>query len=281
MSTAAATLTTASQEREVDAALPALLRCIAGNRFLPHPPAHRRGSGDGDFRAIGCEFLGYFVRLCGLRPHESVLDLGCGIGRIAIPLTQYLNVERGRYLGLDLSADGVHWCHENVTQVYPNFRFHHLDVHHPIYNPNGPIPGTRTSIPLVTAETDFVCMISVVTHLLPEEVVSNAMEIARVLRPAGRCLVSAFLVTEARARRLRDGGVPRLPFQVEDGPSPWFADAEHRTAAVAYDEAHLLELFAQAGLRLSARPVYGHWAGGQSTPFQDLLQFHVGPGGPP
>ena len=78
-------------------ALSALLQCIAGNRFLPHPPAHRRGSGDGDFRAIGCEFLGYFVRLCGLTPHQSMLDLGCGIGRFSLrfPGTR----RRARHLG--------------------------------------------------------------------------------------------------------------------------------------------------------------------------------------
>jgi ubiquinone/menaquinone biosynthesis C-methylase UbiE len=38
--------------------------------------------GGGDFKAIGEEFLTYFINLGMLQPSDSVLDVGCGSGRI-------------------------------------------------------------------------------------------------------------------------------------------------------------------------------------------------------
>lgn len=49
----------------------------------------------------GEQFLQYFIELGGLKPSDRVLDVGCGIGRLAIPLTQYLDA-RGGYAGLDI-----------------------------------------------------------------------------------------------------------------------------------------------------------------------------------
>ena len=47
--------------------------------------------GCGDFEQIGREYLGHFKELGGLRPDSRVLDIGCGIGRMAIPLMDYLD----------------------------------------------------------------------------------------------------------------------------------------------------------------------------------------------
>ena len=105
------------------------------NRFLPAPPPELTFCGDGDFRAIGAEFLGHFVRLADLRPQHRVLDIGCGIGRMAVPLTQYL-FDPGSYMGIDIVADGISWCNRTISTRYENFQFRHLDLFHPLYNPN-------------------------------------------------------------------------------------------------------------------------------------------------
>ena len=70
------------------------------------PPRWMIYIGQGDFTAIGKEFLRHFVELGGLKPSDAVLDVGCGIGRIAIALTAFLG-ERGSYDGFDIVPDGI------------------------------------------------------------------------------------------------------------------------------------------------------------------------------
>lgn len=64
------------------------------------PPSRMFSGGNGEFKAIGLGVLAELKASCDLAPHHHVLDVGCGIGRIAIPLTQYLSPE-GRYEGFD------------------------------------------------------------------------------------------------------------------------------------------------------------------------------------
>src|SRR5438128_11248357 len=58
---------------------------------IPVPPQQLiDGVGGGDFNAIGKEFFAYFTDLCGLGRDDYVLDVGCGCGRMAVPLVAYL-----------------------------------------------------------------------------------------------------------------------------------------------------------------------------------------------
>ena len=64
-------------------------RALTGE--LRFPPWWLRDVGGGDFRAVGQKFLHLFTELADLQPDERVLDIGCGCGRIAFPLTEYLS----------------------------------------------------------------------------------------------------------------------------------------------------------------------------------------------
>jgi len=55
-----------------------------------------------EFKANGEEFLTIYQRICGLLPRERMLDVGSGIGRKTIPLTQYLDREAS-YEGIDVN----------------------------------------------------------------------------------------------------------------------------------------------------------------------------------
>ncbi|MCG5238837.1 methyltransferase domain-containing protein [Azospirillum doebereinerae] len=258
--------------RQTDPRLEWLCAHIARNRFLPVPPQERQFIGDGDFRAIGAEFLRHFVRLGALRPDHRVLEIGCGIGRMALPLTQYLD---SAYDGIDIVPDGIRWCAETITPAYPSFRFHHLDVANGLYNPDGRLDGGTTALPFAAGGYDFAILTSVVTHLRVAETARYAAEIARVLKPGGRCFLSLFLV-DGRAREGIAKGVARPAFPDAPGPE-LLADPANPNAAVAYDEAFLLDLFAAQGLR-PARPIlHGHWSGrAEAENFQDLLVLQKG-----
>ena len=92
---------------------------------IPVPPAELLASvniGPGDYVGIGRRYLNNFVELGGLKPDHRVLDVGCGIGRMAVPLLEYLD-ERGSYEGFDIVPLGIDWCREKISPRRPSFRF--------------------------------------------------------------------------------------------------------------------------------------------------------------
>ena len=54
---------------------------------------------------MGRRFLEQFVALGGLKPDHHVLDVGCGIGRMALPLTTFLSAG-GEYREFDPVGKG-------------------------------------------------------------------------------------------------------------------------------------------------------------------------------
>src|SRR5439155_26776504 len=136
---------------------------------------------------IGDRWVQTFIRLVGLQPHERVLDLGCGIGRMAVALTRYLD-HRGSYEGLDIVEAGIKWCTKHVTPRFPSFRFQLADVFNSHYNPKGKFKPSEYRLPYQADDFDFVFLTSVFTHMFAPEVENYLSEVHRVLRPGGRCL---------------------------------------------------------------------------------------------
>jgi SAM-dependent methyltransferase len=242
---------------------------IRRNRFMPFPPEDRLFVGDGDYRAIGAEFLGHAVEIGGLRPEARVLDIGCGIGRLGVPLTQYIDPDRGTYDGVDPVNAGVEWCAGIITPAYPNFRFQHLDIRHAIYNPAGTIAGEAVTLPFGDAAFDFVMMISVATHLPASELRRYAAESARVLAPGGTLMLTAFVMTRNPdpTPRSRD---PRLNFIRAEGGPEWHVDAVNPLGAVALDDGVIEEIVDAAGLEVRRKSL-GHWRGRPAPHFQDVF----------
>ena len=99
--------------------------------------------GPGDYVTIGYEFFHYLVAIGGLRPDAAVLEVGCGCGRMAVPLSRY--IKSGSYEGFDVDREAITWCQENISPNHPNFRFRHLDIYNAHYNPTGKIKASELS----------------------------------------------------------------------------------------------------------------------------------------
>ncbi len=142
------------------------------------------GGGAELFRTVGNLMVDWFKLYCNLRPDEKVLEVGCGIGRIAIPLTQYLT--SGSYEGFDIVPHGIEWCQTKISPRYPNFHFFLADVHNKAYYPQGQHPASEYTFPFGDDSFDFVFLTSVFTHMLPKDLERYTAEIGRVLKPSGR-----------------------------------------------------------------------------------------------
>jgi SAM-dependent methyltransferase len=250
--------------------LPAdILSFLLGRRDPLTPPKGKVFFGGGDFNRVGEEFFGYFVELGGLKPDERVLDVGCGIGRMAVPLTRYLS-DRGSYEGIDVFPKGIAWCQENITPKYPNFRFRIADVKNKEYNPGGRFAASEYEFPYADASFDFVLLTSVFTHLLPDEVENYLSEIRRVLAPGGRCFASFFLLNEDSLDSIRLG-TSTIDFRHDFGGYRT-KDKETPEAAIAYPEDYIRSLYAERGLRLIEPVHYGAWSGRRDfLSYQDVV----------
>jgi len=216
------------------------------------------GGGPAVYTATGTEFLGYLVDLCGLRPGDAVLDVGCGSGRMALPLAGYLNHE-GRYAGFDVSREAVAWCTENISGAHPNFDFTVVDVENGVYNPTGIYKSSDFRFPYPDGSFDVVLLASLFTHMLPSDMQHYLHEIVRVLKPGGRSLITFFLLNEESLALITEG---KASFNFEHEMAGYrMTHAEIPEAAIAYPEDFVRYLHAECGLELRDPLHYGTWCG--------------------
>ncbi len=224
--------------------------------------------GDG-FEAVGAEFVGYFRDLCDLQPGQSVLDIGCGCGRMAIPLLDHLD-RHGRYVGFDIAPDLILWCAGNLTPRNAEFTFHLANIHNKHYNPHGTCRASEYRFPCADQSIDFVFATSVFTHMLPDDVRHYLHEIRRVLRPGGRGLLTHFILnadSESAMNRTTEG----LKFRFPRGDC-FAAEADDPESALAYAEPTLRAMYANADLRIAEPIRFGSWSGRSGgLSYQDIV----------
>jgi SAM-dependent methyltransferase len=231
------------------------------------PPRFLRFEGNGDFEATGNEFLRYFIELGQLAPEHKVLEIGCGIGRMARPLTAYLTT--GTYDGIDIVPHGISWCQKNISKRHSNFHFHLADIQNSMYNPRGRYQAVDYEFPFADSSFDFIYLTSVFTHMFRAELEHYLSCITRMLRPAAKCLITFFLLNE-QARQLINAGHSSLQFRFKRNGC-WVDDQHLQERAVAYEESEIRTLFRALGLSLETIR-YGGWSGrADYLSYQDIV----------
>jgi SAM-dependent methyltransferase len=225
------------------------------------------GGGAEQFKTVGRVMVEWFKLYCDLKPNERVLEVGCGIGRIAIPLTQYL--KDGSYEGFDIVRHGIEWCQQKITPRYPNFNFFVTDVYNKYYHPEGTQVASEYVFPFVDDSFDFVFLTSVFTHMLPRDLEQYTAEIGRVLRPGGRCFCTAYIITE-EARKQLNRGTSRIAFKAYP-EGFWTNKPNSPEGALAYPEEYLTGNFKQCDLE-TTRIITGDWCKDEFA--QDILIAH-------
>ncbi len=230
------------------------------------PPKGLIFTGSGDYLAVGNKFLEYFIQYAGLMPHHRVLDVGCGIGRMAVPLTGYLHPE-AQYGGFDIVRQGIRWCQKNITVAYPNFHFKYVDVTNDLYRLSGR-DARQFSFPYTNSEYDVALVISVFTHMVHKEVENYLVEIHRTLHQHGVLFATFFILNDISRSKMKERSF-RFDYADENC---YLMDPEVKSANVAYDESIIEDLIYRTGFTIRHR-LYGTWSGrSESTlDFQDIL----------
>lgn len=137
-----------------------------------------------------------------LELYDTVLDFGCGCGRLARQLIQQRPRPR-RYLGLDLHKGMVRWAQDNLQPAAEGFEFQHHDVYNASFNPNAAAPGVAP-FPVEDHSISLLIAWSVFTHLTQEQCEHYLRESARVLRPDGVLFSTWFLFDKSAFPMMQD-----------------------------------------------------------------------------
>lgn len=212
----------------------------------------------------------------GLALDSRVLEIGCGLGRIAFPL-RYA-IPRGRYLGFDIVPWKVEFLASTFRPRYPNFEFLLADIHNSHYNPGGRLTALDYRFPAADGSCDVVYAASVFTHMAPANTAHYLREAGRVLAPGGRCVFSFFLLDNYRAGHPRPLGFAQPDFDFPPGSAEYGGDfstvfPDDPERMTAYHTRLVERLAADAGLALARAPVPGFWSGTTDRPIstQDVV----------
>jgi len=221
------------------------------------------------FVHLGKHFFDIFQKHADLKPTDRVLDVGCGCGRMAVPLTAYLTT--GSYEGFDIVPELIDWCKQNITPRFPNFKFQMMDLYSSAYNRTAKKKASELKFPYPDASFDLTFLTSVFTHMLPDDMGGYTREIARTLKPGGRAVIT-FFILNADSMRLKDTPESKIKMKYPYLSGQVFVNSlASPEDIVGYPEETIKRVFRENGLTLQEPPLYGFWCGRKSDySFQDI-----------
>lgn len=225
---------------------------IHGNTVLP--ARHLRFGGkkfksDPFFLASAQSEAQRLVRRCGLSTASTVLDIGCGVGRLPIGILDQVGNIRD-YQGIDIQSKSIQWCKLHIENAHPSFQFRLVDVRNRCYNPRGSALDNSFRLPYTDQSFDIVYLYSVFSHMLQDDVSVYLGEIRRLLSSNGRVFLTAFL----------EEGVA----DVMENPPGYRMKWNGPLHGVRFDKAFFARLVGEAGLRVREFE-YGQETDGQSA----------------
>ncbi len=161
------------------------------------PAKHLRFGGkhfqsDADFSESARREANRLVERCGLTKDSTVLEIGCGPGRLPIGIIDRVGDIR-KYIGIDVSATPIEWCQRHITRNHPNFQFIHSNVQNPRYNKTGKMSQSDFGLPSPDNSIDIVYHYSVFSHLVEADIRAYLAEFRRVMRMGGKMFFTAFV----------------------------------------------------------------------------------------
>lgn len=245
-------------------------------RLIPPRSLRRSGGTIDGYIAGGQGQADRLIEYAGLKQSSHLLDVGCGDGRLASALAEFL--KDGTYQSFEVQKQFVDFLSRHITKKYPNFCFVHADLWHSYYNPTGKYKTTDYIFPYADDSFDVVFLNSIFSHFAPNEIEHYLNEIRRVLKNEGVVLATYFIANpesiamDSRglsAASLR-GALPKLlNFSFENY---WTRDNSFKERLIIVDETWLTKSYHASNLEVT-QIVYGTWCGrdGKNEAGQDIV----------
>jgi SAM-dependent methyltransferase len=204
-----------------------------------------------------------------LSPTDTILDVGSGLGRTAIALSEFMSVE-GRYEGFDVVKKGVDWCNQGIGNDFKNFHFTYVPLFNDLYN-NSPQKAEEFQFPYEDSSFHLTFSFSVFTHLKLVEIDHYFSEIQRVLKPGGKSLNTFFLYDNSDADFVanREG----FSFPVDRGNHKLMSE-KVEGANIAIHKEEIYAMAQRNGLKVVSI-IDGFWKYGsdksESNEYQDVV----------
>jgi SAM-dependent methyltransferase len=230
--------------------------------------------GGGDPEQVASEVLAVMANYIELSQQRTVLDVGCGCGRIAAALTQHLE-SGSRYVGVDIVSGLIEFGRKFITPRYPRFNFLLLDQGNFTYDAwrskGAMVDLKKLSEAQPESSVDLAISVSLFTHLEYAPALEILAAISWMLAPRGHAFITAF-VLDGDAREGIERGRSCFGFSHRTPSGKLHSEKlEDPTYAVAYEIGQLGELVQTAGLTLE-RWIRGYWSTSNlGETFQDAL----------
>lgn len=187
---------------------------------------------------MGDYFWRYFCTHNYCKFNSDVVELGCGCGRIANPLRD--DWFEGTYVGIDIDQEMIEYCRHKFTDE--RFQFilspHYSKTYSSIRHRQERQPAFTIAGP---DSKDFVYSISLYSHLLETEFSEYLVESFRILRPSGLMFMTFFCIDHVERGS-------RWTLAHRNG-NAFIENEEYPEAAVAYEQAYVVDLVKQIGFR--------------------------------
>jgi hypothetical protein len=224
------------------------------------------GGGPDTFESISDRHIPDINTLFPLDQGIRVLELGCGIGRDAIPLAEIIGPS-GSYVGVRQQA---------VDRLVPlqHHRAVSVGAFHPpgrrglAFNPAGTLRFDGVRLPPSDRSIDLVIAQSVFTDMLEEAVTYYLGEFARILQLPGGIYATCFEMSDAILAKVQAEPMTlwHLSFEHSVGDGCYVNELENPSYAVAYTSAAFERMVAAAGLDFVHPILPGMWSGIHSEP---------------
>ena len=168
-----------------------------------------------------------------LSQKTSILDFGCGQGRLAIGLLLCCS-DLGSYTGIDTDLDAINWSKRWIQKKHTNYSFIHVEAHNALYNPTA---SHRPNLPVSDNTFDVIFLNSVFSHMLSDDVSFYLNQLNQGLKSGGIIYLTAFIEED-------------VPEVMENPPGYLNKVSTLPLHRVRYNKKFFLDLMAKSGYKV-------------------------------